>query len=431
MTDPFSMTGSAVDVVSLGITVFQGILQYYSSWKDCPEDVDNTCVMIKNIHDIFQSIVATLSTRAFDSETIAVVETSIESCRRGISSLQKCLDKFHKKGPTPKAGAQETFHAHIMRLLYPFKKYVLEKQQDIVAKLQSNMILAVQALQLDISVNPTITLNEDKTQVDAIRPYYEINERIFHWLAAPDQSSNHYVIREKSQEGTGKWLVQSTEFQRWQEQECSFVWLHGIPGSGKTVLCSTIIEYLKDTQFETTPLATFAYFYFDFGKEESGDQTPGKVLSSLVTQLLRQSNDFPASLWRQPWDCDYGQQHPHVYDLLVILKDLISEFGQCYIVIDGLDESLRPDKVMEVIQHIADWKCKNLHLLISSRRERDIEEMMTTLDIDEVCMEQTVVDSDIAIYIRQRLLDDIRLRTWDQSVRDEIELKLTEGALGR
>jgi hypothetical protein len=55
------------------------------------------------------------------------------------------------------------------------------------------------------------------------------------------------------------------------------LWLRGIPGAGKTVLCATIIESIKSHQVD--PLV----FYFDYS--DQGMQSLVNMLSSSLAQL--------------------------------------------------------------------------------------------------------------------------------------------------
>ncbi|KAH0372123.1 purine and uridine phosphorylase, partial [Aureobasidium melanogenum] len=67
------------------------------------------------------------------------------------------------------------------------------------------------------------------------------------WLSAPDPSTNYTNALEKRHPDTGLWFIDGEAFERWKGQPNSFLWLHGIPGCGKTVLSSTIIQHLKIT----------------------------------------------------------------------------------------------------------------------------------------------------------------------------------------
>ena len=56
------------------------------------------------------------------------------------------------------------------------------------------------------------------------------------WLSATDSTSNHHRAREQRQADTGLWFVHGEDFAHWKDDQASFLWLHGIPGCGKTVL---------------------------------------------------------------------------------------------------------------------------------------------------------------------------------------------------
>jgi hypothetical protein len=62
------------------------------------------------------------------------------------------------------------------------------------------------------------------------------------WLSAAEPSSNYQQALKLRQHNTGLWLLKSGQYQAWKTDPASFLWIHGIPGSGKTILSSTILE---------------------------------------------------------------------------------------------------------------------------------------------------------------------------------------------
>ncbi len=71
-----------------------------------------------------------------------------------------------------------------------------------------------------------------------------------------------------------------------------------------------------------------------------------------------------------------------------------------------------------------------LHILATSRREKDIEETLAPLTTSQTCIQSALVDADICIYIRERLQTDPKLRKWPKNVQMEIEKILMDGAHG-
>jgi hypothetical protein len=56
------------------------------------------------------------------------------------------------------------------------------------------------------------------------------------WLSNTDPFLNHSVAREKRESATGNWFIKGDTYKEWLNNPNSFLWLHGIPGCGKSVL---------------------------------------------------------------------------------------------------------------------------------------------------------------------------------------------------
>src|SRR4051794_27305374 len=98
-------------------------------------------------------------------------------------------------------------------------------------------------------------------------------EKIERWLEPPNPSTNYNNALQQRQEGSGLWFLQSDAYAEWKKRRNSFLWLHGIPGCGKTILSSTIMEDLE----RTSPQGLL-YFYFDFNNK--GKQTLDSMVRS-------------------------------------------------------------------------------------------------------------------------------------------------------
>jgi hypothetical protein len=255
--------------------------------------------------------------------------------------------------------------------------------------------------------------------------------KICGWLSAPDPSTNYHKAHKQRQVDTGLWLLQSATFQRWKENAASRLWLYGIPGCGKTILSSTIIEHLLKCCQDNTSMVT-AYFYFDFNDAQKQD--PELMLCSLLRQLLQRSITIPKDVDALFSFCDNGQRRPSVHALLEATQQAAQEFTQVYVVLDALDECTQRSELMDVLGLVAGWKLDNLHLLITSRKEREIESTLECYveEGDTVCLQRDVVDQDIQRYVQQRLRDDKGLAKWnkDAAIRQEIEAALMRGAQG-
>jgi hypothetical protein len=180
------------------------------------------------------------------------------------------------------------------------------------------------------------------------------------------------------------------------------------------------------------PGKVVVYFFFDFNDKQKQD--PENMLRSLLCQLSQQCIKIPPSLESLFSLCESGQRQLSTHGLLETLKQMILDLPQVYVLLDALDECLLLADLMDMLKTIAGWQLQNLHLLVTSRRERDIKDSLETF-VDEqhrICLQSTVVDKDIQQYIRQRLSNDKRLAKWkrDATIIRDIEAALIDGAKG-
>jgi hypothetical protein len=266
------------------------------------------------------------------------------------------------------------------------------------------------------------------------RPMKDIEERlgkIRSWLSAPDPSTNYHKAHKQRQAETGLWLLEGEQFTRWKKSAASRLWLYGIPGCGKTILSSTIIEHLLQYCHDDTNMVT-AYFYFDFNDTQKQD--PELMLRSLLCQLVQRSVVIPKGADALFSSCENGKRQPSLHALLQVTKEAAQEFTHVYVVLDALDECAQRSELMDMLEAVAEWQLDNLHLLMTSRKERDIESSLEKhiRDKDAACLQRDVVDKDIQRYVQQRLRVDKSLAKWnkDTVVRQEIEAALMGGARG-
>jgi ankyrin repeat protein len=274
----------------------------------------------------------------------------------------------------------------------------------------------------------------------------EIDEhlrRIHKWLDAPDPSSNHVVALGKREITTGSWFTDGKAFAAWKDTPNSILWLHSIPGGGKTILSSTIIQACHEhcnsnskrtRRSRSSPIWAVAYFYFDFA--DTVKQNYSKMLRSLMKQLSEQLGYTSDSLEKLFNESTSGiGQTPSDDSLLETLGEMVVEFDQVYFIFDALDECAQRFFLLEGILEMHDgWKHEMLHLLVTSRNEHDIAQEFESLisPSEEIHIHKNFIEADIRAYIYARLQSDRRLTRWrkDKQVQLTIATTLTEKADG-
>ncbi|USP72913.1 vegetative incompatibility protein HET-E-1 [Curvularia clavata] len=254
--------------------------------------------------------------------------------------------------------------------------------------------------------------------------------KICSWLSAPDPSANYQKAHNQRQAETGIWLLDSAEFTNWKKNAASRLWLYGIPGCGKTILSTTVVEHLLQHCQDDTMVTV--YFYFDF--KDAQKQDPELMLCSLLYQLLERLLSIPDYVDACFSSCENGNRRPPLHALLEVTRQTAQEFTHVYVVLDALDECTQRSELMPVLETLAGWRLNNLHLLMTSRKERDIEISLESYIKEEetICLQMQMVDQDIQRYVRQRLQSDRSLSKWnrDPTITQEIEAALMRGACG-
>ncbi|PIA93282.1 hypothetical protein CB0940_04886 [Cercospora beticola] len=106
---------------------------------------------------------------------------------------------------------------------------------------------------------------------------------VVNWLSAPDAGSDQdhgHAVRKCCPE-SGKWILDDPRYRRWndsQAEETPLLWVNAIPGAGKSVLASLIVD-------ESLPLANVMTIFFYFKHDHSEKDTFLAMARSLLHQL--------------------------------------------------------------------------------------------------------------------------------------------------
>jgi Cdc6-like AAA superfamily ATPase len=249
------------------------------------------------------------------------------------------------------------------------------------------------------------------------------------WLSAPEPFIDYENALEKRHEGTGLWFTGGQAFADWKKQPNSILWLHGIPGCGKTVLSSTIIEQLNSA---ITPGRVLLYFYFTF--TDTNKQTLTDMLRSLVNQLYQQLPGTREPL-EQLWESARGgRQQLSKTSLRDVLLAMLSKANDVSIVLDALDESTARSDVLAWLRGVLEAKSCACQILVTSRREGDIESALQRWmrPEDMFSIQKDDVNEDMRAFVIHKTRNSEALDRWHKmpEVQHEIEIELVEKADG-
>ncbi|KAI0550027.1 hypothetical protein F4679DRAFT_544525 [Xylaria curta] len=175
------------------------------------------------------------------------------------------------------------------------------------------------------------------------------DDHILNWLSPVDYSSDQYTYINTRQPETGQWLLRSNSYKTWINTRSGTLFCPGIPGAGKTVLTSIVIENLLNAMVAEYGKIGVAYIYCNFRRQD--ELEPDKLLRNLLKQL---ASPLPLS------DDVRGLYHKSTKrgtqlsseDFYMALQSVSALYSRVFIVIDALDECQSMGSLSELLSYL-------------------------------------------------------------------------------
>ena len=179
----------------------------------------------------------------------------------------------------------------------------------------------------------------------------------------------------------------------WLETSNDALWVYGIPGAGKTMLSTLVVDEVL-TRKRSASIGT-AYFYIRH--DDPNSHKPAHVLGSIVSQLARQKSSALASLMELYTQHRSESSLAEYDELTEALHQMAQLFTNTYIMIDGLDEcgpifDLDRKRLLEVVSGLHHMEGNPIRTLIFSRDEHDIKKGLSDAGFRSVSIAATSAD---------------------------------------
>lgn len=244
------------------------------------------------------------------------------------------------------------------------------------------------------------------------------------WLTQADYGPQHRDIFARHQEGTGQWLLNTTEFQTWLTSNNLTLVCSGMPGAGKTVTSSTVIEHLW-TKFRDDPSTGIAFLYCNYKSQQN--QKPVDLLAALLKQLVQEQSSPPPALHTLYTYCKNKRIPPSLQEISDVFNTVVAGYSRTFIVIDALDECKLPDGGREkFLSVIFDLQAKTgANLFATSRHIPDILERF-----QGSVLEIRASDEDIRRYVEGYIPQFCRFVSQNPTLQEEIKSKIVKAVDG-
>ncbi|KAL4885962.1 ankyrin repeat-containing domain protein [Aspergillus karnatakaensis] len=159
--------------------------------------------------------------------------------------------------------------------------------------------------------------------------------QILNWLTPADYGPEQSDLLRKREPGTGQWLLESDEYNRWLEGDFSTFFCPGIPGAGKTFLTATLVEDLYQ-RYSSDSSVGLVYIYCNYHRHQ--EQTLYELLLSVLKQLAQRRHRIPAEVEEMYMEWEQQRTHPKLEDIAQAINATVACYTRTFIAVDALDE---------------------------------------------------------------------------------------------
>src|SRR5579859_3464676 len=419
--DGLSAAASVIAVLQLSDRVITVCWEYYKTAKHAKKDILEVRTAVKDLKNVLDDIQLLIDPDGDADDRRPLLNslaTTFKSCETALQEIAKELGITFDAELNPE-NVKVSFQK---KASWPWKEKSVSKILQTMEKYKTTFILAINGdtLQLLRAVQECVNDVSESVQTMMIS---EKHEKIIKWLKQSiDPSSNHNSARKKHEPTTGDWLLESELFTTWKTVKNASLWLYGMPGAGKTILCSTIIDHVKSL-CTSDSANRYAYFYFDFSDAQK--QTVTGMLCSVIAQLS--VPELPKEVDELYKKCNHGQQQPGEENLVTTLISVLGGSHQTYLIMDALDECSERKELLKTIRQVIQTLAQ-VNMLVTGREEQDITEGLQGVISNSISLECGGLNADIKRYIHKCLENDGEWQTCEPTIKQEVQEALVKGA---
>ncbi|KAE9376374.1 hypothetical protein N431DRAFT_479659 [Stipitochalara longipes BDJ] len=232
------------------------------------------------------------------------------------------------------------------------------------------------------------------------------NQEALNWVSSIPVLDHHINAKEGRAAETGQWVFGKHEFSKWEKSQAPcLLWIHGIPGAGKTKLATSIVDHFLPQQpqvdtaglhprhesdddarrgageqrsptADSTPTSKRAFAYFYCRRAEAERRKPENILRSFLKQLALSKGKSLATLrtkYMEKKRQGFLSNSLSLTECQELLIKMISQYSKTILILDALDECEEDSRYnfMEVLSRLVEQNLP-VRIIISSRPDDDI-----------------------------------------------------------
>ncbi|KAF0323150.1 hypothetical protein GQ607_009694 [Colletotrichum asianum] len=234
---------------------------------------------------------------------------------------------------------------------------------------------------------------------------------------------------------SSKWLLEHPDVQSWTgKQGPRITWLHGPPGSGKTILMRGVIAHLIEQSEPSTDIFILKPLYFFFDDKDSTRNTSSAFVRSVLSQILVDART--SYLIKYLEGRDYTEDAQVDDNLWVCLSTVIERSRGIVFqfVVDAVDEVGRSSvgettTILDRLKHLITQDLSERIEMILSHREMPQNEFLE-MDVATINVDNDLNWQSVRSFVRRQIRRCGQKSHISASTRDVVENKIMEISRG-
>ncbi|KAL2671363.1 hypothetical protein Neosp_013948 [[Neocosmospora] mangrovei] len=313
------------------IAVLELVNKARKDFQSAPSQFQDISNEVRSLSIVLSDVEVSVSESELDAWQRADLQAIVSSCRDVLEALEDTLDKYRDLN----LGKERL--GNRVKMVWKRIDWDPGEIGELRARITSNTML----LNTFLGGISSQTMYTIKHGVDRLNLQQNNQRRLrtLDWLTQLDYAAQQQDFISRRQPGTGKWLLESEEYQSWLTTVGNTLFCPGMPGAGKTILTSTVVENLT-TKFLGDTNTAIACIYFNFRREY--DQKLSSLLASILRQCIQHLHRLPDSVSALENQCG-SNKRPSLDELSGTLQSVAAAFSRVFIVVDALDECQASD----------------------------------------------------------------------------------------
>jgi hypothetical protein len=369
-----------------------------------------------------EDLVGTYPTSDRRQEHLKTIVADLESLCK---TLDKDLEKYAVLGQSS-ASLHDGKGKYLKNKLTVAWKRVRWDQSFIESTRQQLEIQFEALLSLQSSMNTVRIVNLASMQ-QKLQDSAEHKE-FFQWLSSLNFGDKQKNLAEKRHPGTGEWLFGTEEFIEWSQYPQKTLFCQGIPGSGKTMMASLVIEYLLLLRQQDSKKGV-AYIFQNL--QASPQPSPRAQLLCILKQLLLSTGSITDEILILYHQLENENLKLSLEQTIELLKTTIKSSAGCFIVIDALDEYYLTEKpgLLKLVNILFDLQnLTDLNILVTSRPISEIQQLFGFSGCLSIAIQAPC--SDIELYVDGRMKELTHSVFNDPEIQKDIKVAVSKASSG-